>query len=63
MTAAMNPTVERATGFEPATSTLARHRKPSNPCEHVCFPTLQSSQNAPVRAVDGMLDGMEANRS
>ena len=27
--------VERTTGFEPATSTLARHRQPSNPCEHV----------------------------
>jgi len=51
--------VERMTGFEPATSTLARHKQLSNPYEHnpyehVRFRAAQSVEYGPVRAVDGM---------
>ena len=51
------------TGFEPATSTLARHQQPSNPYEHVRFRTVQSVEYGPVRAVDGIRDGMTASRT
>jgi len=50
--------VERMTGFEPATSTLARHQQPTRPYETVRFNTAQSGRYGPVRGVDGMLDGM-----
>ncbi len=55
--------LERTTGFEPATSTLARHEQPSNPCKPQCFPGLPSGEVRPVRAVDGMLDGMATQRA
>jgi len=54
--------VERMTGFEPATSTLARHQQPSNPYGHVRFRTAQSVEYGPVRAVDGIRDGMTTSR-
>jgi len=55
--------VERMTGFEPATSTLASHQQPYGPYEHIGFGAAQSGQIGPVRAVDGMPDGMTTSRS
>jgi hypothetical protein len=49
--------LERTTGFEPATSTLARHRQPSDPHCGLRFRAPRSGQSGLIRPVDGMRMG------
>ena len=50
--------LERTTGFEPATSTLARRETWSDHCRFARERLTNLAESGPVRSVDGMPDGM-----